>query len=149
MKSFFLLLTLLSLSFAQNCELLRAKLLYLKGRSIYEELVQEAERLLQEGCERGNSKSLRAGERVINALDAIAFPEPFGEDRIVASKRLRRASLLLNETKKYAKKHPTLYAYQFLFYHVARENLRVKDYEYALKYSSASYSLGRAILELR
>ncbi|RMG99571.1 MAG: hypothetical protein D6699_08355 [Aquificota bacterium] len=124
-------------------------MLYLKKIAIYEELLLEAERLLEEGCERGNAKSLKGVERVISSLEAIASPEPLGENRLIASKRLKKAGILLNETKRYAKKHPTLYAYQLLFYHVARENLKVKDYEYALKYSFASYNLGRAILELR
>lgn len=100
-------------------------------------------------CEAGDQKALRSADRVLLALENIRSPESFGRDRLVASKRLKRASLLLNETRKHSRSYPQLFAYQLLFYQVARENYRVGDYEYALKYSAASYYLGRAIVELR
>ncbi|MEJ5339134.1 MAG: hypothetical protein WHS43_05720 [Aquificaceae bacterium] len=135
--------------YAQECPLLRVRYLALKEDMIYEDLMREAESLINAACERGDRKAGRSADKILQALENIRFPEGFGKDRVVASKRLRRASLLLNETGKYSKKHPQLYAYQLLFYQVARENYRVGDYEYALKYSVASYNLGRAILELR
>ncbi len=116
---------------------------------IYEDLMREAESLINRACERDDKKAGRSADSILQALENIRFPESFGKDKVVASKRLRRSSLLLNETAKYAKKYPQIYAYQLLFYQVARENYKVGDYEYALKYSIASYNLGRAILELR
>jgi len=116
---------------------------------IYEDLMREAEIFINIACEKGDKKAGRSADNILQALENIKFPESFGKDRVVASKRLRRASLLLNETAKYSRKYPQIYAYQLLFYQVARENYRVGDYEYALKYSIASYNLGRAILELR
>ncbi len=136
-------------AYALDCPLLRVRLMAIKEEPIYEELLQVAESLTEKACSTGDLKAMRSADKVLQALENIKFPEPLGKDRVVASKRLRRASLLLNETKRYSKQQPTLYAYQFLFYHVAKENYRFGDYEYALKYSMSSYNLGRAILELR
>lgn len=147
---FWLLFLLIFLqAYAQECPLLRVRYIALKEDAIYEDLMREAESLINMACDKGDQKAGRSADKILQSLENIRFPEGFGKDRVVASKRLRRASLLLNETRKYSKKYPQLYAYQFLFYQVARENYRVGDYEYALKYSLASYNLGRAILELR
>ncbi len=134
---------------AQDCPLLRVRYLALKEDMIYEDLMREAETLINIACERRDERAGRSADSLLQALENIKFPESFGKDRVIASKRLRRASLLLNETAKYSKKYTQIYAYQLLFYQVARENYRVGDYEYALKYSIASYNLGRAIMELR
>ncbi len=136
-------------AYAQDCPLLKVRYLALKEDMIYEDLMREAEKLINVFCEKGDKKAGRSADNILQALENIKFPESFGKDKVVASKRLRRASLLLNETAKYSRKYPQIYAYQLLFYQVARENYRVGDYEYALKYSIASYNLGRAILELR
>ncbi len=136
-------------AFAFDCKLLKARYLALKDDMVYEDLMKEAETLIDIACNKGDKRALRSADKILQALENIKFPESFGKDKIVASKRLRRASILLNETQKYSKKYPQLFAYQLLFYQVARENYRVGDYEYALKYSIASYNLGRAILELR
>lgn len=134
---------------AQDCPLLKVRYLALRENMIYEDLMQEAEELIQMACEKGNKKAGKSADSILQALENIKFPEGFGRDKVITTKRLRRASLLLNETAKYSRKHPQIYAYQLLFYQVARENYKVGDYEYALKYSIASYNLGRAILELR
>lgn len=136
-------------AYAQDCSLLRVRFLALREDMIYEDLMREAEIFINIACEKGDKKAGRSADNILQALENIKFPESFGKDRVVASKRLRKASLLLNETAKYSRKYPQIYAYQLLFYQVARENYRVGDYEYALKYSIASYNLGRAILELR
>lgn len=136
-------------AFALDCSLLKARYMALREDMVYEDLMREAESLINLACNRGDKKALRSADKILQALENIKFPESFGKDEVVVSKRLRRASILLNETQKYSKKYSQLFAYQLLFYQVARENYRVGDYEYALKYSIASYNLGRAILELR
>lgn len=136
-------------AYALDCSLLRARYLALKEDMVYEDLMREAEALIGLACDKGDKKAMRSADKILQALENIKFPERFGKDKVVASKRLRRASILLNETQKYSKRYPQLFAYQLLFYQVARENYRVGDYEYALKYSIASYNLGRAIMELR
>lgn len=147
---FWLLLLFLSTGTqALDCPFLKVRHIALKEDMVYEDLMKEAELLINLACEKGERKAMKSADKVLQALENIKFPESFGKDRVVASKRLRRASILLNDTQKYSKKYPQLFAYQLLFYHVARENYRVKDYEYALKYSIASYNLGRAIMELR
>ncbi|MCS7171615.1 MAG: hypothetical protein NZ851_04790 [Aquificaceae bacterium] len=147
----FWLLLLMTFSgvFALDCHLLRIRYMALKENMVYEDLMREAEILTSLACEKGNIKAMRSADRVLQALEGIRSPDSFGKDKVVASKRLRRSSLLLNETQKHSKRHPQLFAYQLLFHHVARENYRVGDYNYALKYSMASYNLGKAILELR
>ncbi|MEN3028553.1 MAG: hypothetical protein ABDH29_04940 [Aquificaceae bacterium] len=144
-----LLLILFSGIQALDCPFLKVRHRALKEDMVYEDLMKEAELLISLACERGDQKAMRSADKVLQALENIKFPESFGKDRVVASKRLRRASILLNDTQKYSRKYPQLFAYQLLFYQVARENYRVKDYEYALKYSMASYNLGRAIMELK
>lgn len=144
-----LLLFLTVSAFASECPLLKVRYLALKEDAIYEDLMREAEKLINLACEKGNRKAGRAADKLLRALESIKFSEELGKDRLVASKRLKKALLLLHETSKYTRINPNLYAYQLLFYQVARENYRVKDYEYALKYSIASYNLGRAILELK
>lgn len=144
-----LLLFLSSFAFAYECPLLKVRYLALKEDAIYEDLMHEAEKLINLACEGRNKKAGKAADKVLQALESIKFSEELGKDKLVASKRLRKALLLLHETSQYSRKHPQLYAYQLLFYQVARENYRVRDYEYALKYSIASYNLGRAILELK
>ncbi|MFN7064867.1 MAG: hypothetical protein ACK4OF_01770 [Aquificaceae bacterium] len=121
----------------------------LKEDAIYEDLMREAELLIKRACEKKDQRAIRSADKLLQALETIKSPEAFGKDRLVASKRIRKASLLLNQTHKHSKKHPQLFTYQLLFYQVARENYRVGDYEYALKYSLASYNLGKAILELK
>ncbi len=144
-----LLFSIVLHTYAQDCSLLKVRYLALKEDMIYEDLMREAENLINLACDKGDSKAGRSADKILQALENIKFPEPLGKDKVVANKRLRRTSTLLNETRKYAKLYPQLYAYQLLFYQVARENYRAGDYEYALKYSIASYNLGRAILELR
>lgn len=140
---------LLGTAQALDCPLLKVRFEALKVDMIYEELMNEAERLIEEGCSRGNLKAIRSADKVLSAIENIKFSEALGEERVVAGKRLRRAGELLNETKKHADKNRTFYAYQLLFFQVARENFRVKDYNYALRYALASYNLGRALIELR
>ena len=144
-----LLLLLFAYAYSLDCPLLKVRYMALKEDMIYEDLMKEAEFLINLACTKGNAKAMKSADQILQALENIKFPESFGKDRVVASKRLRRSSILLNETRKHSSKYPQLFAYQLLFYHVARENYRVGDYEYALKYSIASYNLGKAILELR
>ncbi|MCX8075599.1 MAG: hypothetical protein N3C57_01080 [Aquificaceae bacterium] len=145
----FWLVLLIAFSFALDCNTLRVRYKELKENPVYEDLIKEAEVLTNLACEKGDQKAMKSADKVLQAIESIKSPESFGKDKVVASKRLRRASILLNETRKHSKTYPQLFAYQFLFYQVARENYRAGDYEYALKYSIASYNLGRAILELR
>lgn len=143
------LLIIFSNVYAVDCALLHVRYMALKENAIYEDLMKEAENLIKKACEEKDQKALRSADKVLQALEGIKSSEAFGKDMVVANKRLRKAAMLINETKRYSNKYPQLYVYQLLFYHVARENYRVMDYEYALKYSIASYRLGRAILELR
>ncbi len=135
--------------YAADCGLLRVRYEALKEEAIYEDLMKEADSLIRKACDGGNQKAARAADKVLRALEEIKYPEEFSGGKFIANRRLRKATLLINETKKYSSNNPQLYAYQILFHHVAKENYRVKDYNYSLKYSIASYMLGMAILELR
>ncbi|ADC88664.1 hypothetical protein Thal_0026 [Thermocrinis albus DSM 14484] len=145
-----LLLVILSWGMSQDCESLTARLNSIRTQNIYEDLTLQAQKLIEEGCA-GKKHSLKAADDVLSALETLTMPELDAKGQILSSitnKRMRKALLLLNETRKYKKSYPDLYFYQLLFYRVAIENRRVKDYNYALKYSHASYLLGTAILTL-
>ncbi len=142
------------MAYAQDCASLMSRYTALEKDAIYEELMSEADRLIKEGCSTGNSKLQRSADKVLYALEVLKSDDlKLPSDRklldIVVQKRLKNALLTLNASRKYRDKYKNLYSYELLFYQVAKENSRVKDYEYALKYSQASYFLGRAILELR
>ncbi|MFN3870367.1 MAG: hypothetical protein ACK4MW_02645 [Aquificaceae bacterium] len=136
-------------AYALDCSLLQVRYLALKEEAIYEDLMKEVDTLIKKACETKDQKTMKAADKLLQALETIKSPETFGKDRVIANRRIRKASILLGETKKYSKDYPQIFFYQLLFYQVAQENYRVGDYEYALKYSLASYNLGRAILELR
>ncbi len=136
-------------AYALDCPLLQVRYLALKEEPIYEDLMKEADLFIKRACEVKDQKAMKSADKILQALEAIRSLETFGKDKVIANRRLRKASILLKETQRYSKTYPQLFSYQFLFYQVAQENYRVGDYEYALKYSLASYNLGRAILELR
>ncbi|MFN3598953.1 MAG: hypothetical protein ACK4VK_04360 [Aquificaceae bacterium] len=136
-------------AFALDCPLLQVRYLALKEEPIYEDLMKEAELLIKRACEAKDQKAMKSADKILQALEAIKSSETFGKDKVIANRRLRKASILLKETQRYSKAYSQLFSYQLLFYQVAQENYRVGDYEYTLKYSLASYNLGRAILELR
>jgi hypothetical protein len=151
---FFALLVLYLLAYAQDCSSLMQRYTNLEKSAIYEELMKEADRLIKDACSSNDKKFQHSADKILSALEAIKgddFQIPKNKKLldVVVQKRLRNALLTLNATRRYKDKYTNLYSYQLLFYQVAKENARVKDYEYALKYSQASYLLGRAILELR
>ncbi len=153
-KGFFVGLTFYFFAYAQECLSLAQRYAELEKSAIYEELMIEADRLIKEACSSNNEKLQRSADKILSALEVIRgndFQLPKNKKLldVVVQKRLRNALLMLNTTRKYKDKYTNLYSYQLLFYQVAKENARVKDYEYALKYSQASYLIGRAILELR
>ncbi len=139
---------------AQDCESLRNRYNYLLKDYIYQDLMSEADKLITEGCSKDDNKTKRVADRILSSLEVIKEEslKEYADKKLLAvitQKRLRNALATLNGTRKYKDKYQTLYFYQLLFYQVARENSRAKDYNYALKYAQASYLLGRAILELR
>jgi hypothetical protein len=151
---FFALLVLYFFAYAQDCLSLTQRYTNLEKSAIYEELMNEADRFIKDACSSNDKKLQRSADKILSALEAIKgddFQIPKNKKLldVVVQKRLRNALLTLNATRRYKDKYTNLYSYQLLFYQVAKENARVKDYEYALKYSQASYLLGRAILELR
>ncbi|GBC88588.1 hypothetical protein HRbin13_00712 [bacterium HR13] len=151
---FFLVLMLCLVAYAQDCASLMSRYTALEKDAIYEELMSEADKLIKDGCSTGNKKLQRSADKILSALEVLKvndarLPEDKKLLNVVVQKRLRNALYTLNASRKYKDKHSNLYSYQLLFYQVAKENIRVKDYEYALRYSQASYLLGRAILELR
>jgi len=154
MKLLFSLLILFVFSYAQDCQSLTSRKATLEKEAIYEELLTEADRLIKEGCSSGSKKLLSSADKVLLALEVLKYEEvELPSDKrlinIVVRKKMRNALLMLNETGKYKNLNRNLYSYQLLFYQVARENKKVKDFNYALKYFQASYLLGRAIMELR
>lgn len=139
---------------AQDCKSLRGRYNYLLKDYIYQDLMSEADKLITEVCSTDDGKTKKAVDRILLALEVIK-EESLKEDAdrkllaVITQKRIKNALITLNGTRKYKDKYQNLYFYQLLFYQVARENSRAKDYNYALKYAQASYLLGRAILELR
>ncbi|MEN3033747.1 MAG: hypothetical protein ABDH18_01995 [Aquificaceae bacterium] len=138
----------LSIAF-QDCPVLQARLLALWEVNPYGELLLIATEHLKAGCENKSPQHLRSASYIIYALEAISHQEELSPNRHILSERFKRSYFMLSKSRIYSKIHPTLYSYQFLFHQVARENLSFKDEQNALKFAMASYSLGRAILELR
>lgn len=138
-----------SLLLTSDCGTLRERHNAIRQAMVYEDLVLEAESYIKLTCEKGEVKFFRPADRLLQALEVIISPEHPSGDKIVVSKRLKRSSELLNETRKYARTQAQLFGYQLLFHHIARENYKAGDYKMALKYFKASYHVGKAILEMR
>ncbi len=151
MQVVFFILFISFSAFGVECELLKARLYAIRELGVYEDLVRESERLITRACDGGHRRSALAADKVLTAMEIIRedIRANTKASKRVAERRLKEAQRTLNMTYNYRFKHPELFFYQSLFYDVARKNLEVKDYEFALKYSQASYLVGRAILDLR
>ncbi|MCS7083554.1 MAG: hypothetical protein NZL90_01040 [Aquificaceae bacterium] len=133
----------------QDCSLLQARLSALYELSPYGELISIAKEQLKTGCDFKSPSHLRSASHIIYALEVLSHQEELSPNKHILNERFKRSYFMLSKARPYSKNHQTLYSYQFLFHKVARENLSFKDEQNALKFAMASYSLGRAILELR
>ena len=149
-KVFLIFYLFIQLGFAIDCQELAKRLERTKTFNIYEELLYQSEELLKD-CRSSTNHSI-ALNYLLSALETV-YQEKVDVDKNLIKnlldRRMRTALITLRKTSKYRKRHPLLYSYQSLFYVVALENRRVKDYDYALKYAQASIYIGKAILQLR
>jgi len=149
-KVFLIFYLFTQLGFAIDCQELAKRLERAKAFNIYEELLYQSEELLK-NCQSNKNHAISLNY-LLTALETIYQEKVDVEKslkRNLLDRRMRTTLITLRKTSKYRKRHPLLYSYQSLFYVVALENRRVKDYDYALKYAQASIYIGKAILQLR